>query len=63
MLCTTASLTEVQITAGTGTGASLPDDEVARFSDKLTRLIDEHFPGDVLHLPHRTWAVVARTGA
>ncbi|MFC9679962.1 class I SAM-dependent methyltransferase [Streptomyces sp. NPDC056948] len=50
-----------RIRASAGVGASLPDDEVARFSDELTRVIDERFPGDILHLPHRTWAVVARS--
>ncbi|MGW0864047.1 class I SAM-dependent methyltransferase [Streptomyces sp. NPDC002611] len=50
-----------RIRASAGVGASLPDDEVACFSDELTRVIEDRFPGDILHLPHRTWAAVARS--
>lgn len=52
-----------RIRASAGVGASLPAADVARFSEELTRIIDERFPGDILHLPHRTWAVVANQGA
>ncbi|MFD0386287.1 class I SAM-dependent methyltransferase [Streptomyces stramineus] len=49
-----------RIRASAGVGASLPDEAVNRFSDELSRVIADRFPGDVLHLPHRTWAVVAQ---
>jgi SAM-dependent methyltransferase len=51
-----------RIRASAGIGGSLPDDEVSRFSDRLTELLATTYPGDTLAVPHRTWAVVARCG-
>jgi SAM-dependent methyltransferase len=48
-----------RIRASAGVGASLGPQEVAEFSAELSALLRERFPGDVLHIPHRTWAVVA----
>ncbi|NYV77088.1 hypothetical protein HW445_22580 [Streptomyces sp. UH6] len=42
-------------------GASLPQEEVRAFSDELTAVLRDTFPGDPLSVPHRTWAVTART--
>ncbi|WP_260460264.1 hypothetical protein [Streptomyces sp. WAC04114] len=43
-------------------GAGLPPDEVERFDDALGRMLRGRFPGDVVQVPHRTWAVVATRG-
>ncbi|KOV94929.1 methyltransferase [Streptomyces sp. NRRL B-1140] len=51
-----------RIRASAGVGATLPPDEVERFDDALGRVLHERFPGDVIHVPHRTWAVVATRG-
>lgn len=48
-----------RIRASAGVGASLPEEEVRRFSDELGELLAARFPGDPLPVPHRTWAVVA----
>ncbi|WP_432105868.1 class I SAM-dependent methyltransferase [Streptomyces sp. bgisy091] len=48
-----------RIRASAGVGASLTPDRVGRFSADLEGILRERFPGDVLHVPHRTWAVVA----
>ncbi|MFD7919959.1 class I SAM-dependent methyltransferase [Streptomyces sp. NPDC059740] len=48
-----------RIRASAGVGASLPPEQVARFTDDLTRVLADRFPGEVLAVPHRTWAVTA----
>lgn len=49
-----------RIRASAGVGASLPQAEVDAFSAELSGLLRERFPRDMLRIPHRTWAVVAR---
>ncbi|KRV47665.1 methyltransferase [Wenjunlia vitaminophila] len=51
-----------RIRASAGVGASLPPDQVERFSADLTRVLHRDFPGDVLVVPHRVWAVHADGG-
>lgn len=51
-----------RIRASAGVAASLPPEEVARFSDALTALLASDFPGDPLRVPHRVWALVGRKG-
>ncbi|MER5749039.1 class I SAM-dependent methyltransferase [Streptomyces sp. NPDC002088] len=48
-----------RIRASAGVGASLPQEEVDKFSTELSAILRDRFPGDVLRIPHRTWAVVA----
>jgi SAM-dependent methyltransferase len=50
-----------RIRASAGVGASLPEEGVRAFSEELTALLRDRFPGDVLPVPHRTWAVTAET--
>jgi SAM-dependent methyltransferase len=50
-----------RIRASAGVGASLPEEGVRAFSEELTALLRDRFPGDVLRVPHRTWAVTAET--
>lgn len=44
-----------------GVGASLPDEAVAAFDADLARLLRERFPGDPLPVPHRVFAMIARS--
>ncbi|KAA6223942.1 SAM-dependent methyltransferase [Streptomyces albofaciens JCM 4342] len=48
-----------RIRASAGVGASLPPEDIARFTEDLHRVLREQFPGEVLAVPHRTWAVTA----
>ncbi|MFE2500211.1 class I SAM-dependent methyltransferase [Streptomyces scopuliridis] len=48
-----------RIRASAGVGASLAQEKVDKFSAELAGVLRDRFPGDVLHIPHRTWAVVA----
>ncbi len=48
-----------RIRASAGVGASLSPARVAEFSAGLTALLHDRFPGNVLPVPHRTWAVLA----
>ncbi|GGJ93445.1 methyltransferase type 11 [Pilimelia anulata] len=48
-----------RIRASAGVGASLPRRAVARFAADLRALLAADFPGDVLSIPHRVWAVTA----
>ncbi|MEU9357950.1 class I SAM-dependent methyltransferase [Streptomyces sp. NPDC048301] len=48
-----------RIRASAGVGASLAPDRVEEFSADLEGILRDRFPGDVLHVPHRTWAAVA----
>jgi SAM-dependent methyltransferase len=50
-----------RIRASAGVGASLPEDGVRAFCEELTAVLRERFPDDPLRVPHRTWAVTART--
>jgi SAM-dependent methyltransferase len=49
-----------RIRASAGVGASLSDEEVTRFDRALAALLAERFPGAVLSVPHRVFAVIAR---
>ncbi|RFU85605.1 class I SAM-dependent methyltransferase [Streptomyces triticagri] len=48
-----------RIRASAGVGASLAEAEVDRFTDALESVLRTRFPGDVLEILHRTWAVTA----
>jgi SAM-dependent methyltransferase len=52
-----------RIRASAGVGASLPPRDVERFTSELDQILREDFPGDPLHVPHRTWAVTAMNPA
>ena len=53
-----------RIRASAGVGASLGPAEVQAFDAELARLLEESFPGDVLQVPHRVFAIIgARTPA
>lgn len=49
-----------RIRASAGVGASLPPDRVAAFDAALAELLAARFPGEVLAVPHRVFAVLAR---
>ncbi|MFQ5514915.1 MAG: class I SAM-dependent methyltransferase [Myxococcota bacterium] len=49
-----------RIRASAGVAASLPEERVAIFDRDLERLLHERFPGEVLQIPHRVFAIVAR---
>ena len=49
-----------RIRASVGVGASLAPTRVQAFDAALNRMLSESFPGDVLHVPHRVFAVLAR---
>jgi SAM-dependent methyltransferase len=51
-----------RIRASAGVGAALDADGVARFDRDLAALLAERFPGKVLNVPHRVFAVMARRG-
>jgi len=46
-----------RIRASAGIGASLPPDQVESFDTELARLLEESFPGDVLRVLHRVFAI------
>jgi len=48
-----------RIRASAGVAASLPADAVERFDREHADLLAGTFPGDVLPVPHRCWAMVA----
>jgi SAM-dependent methyltransferase len=50
-----------RIRASAGVAASLPPDAVAAFDLELAALLDRDFPGQPLGVPHRVWALVARS--
>ena len=52
-----------RIRASAGVGASLAPDEVVRFDRELQRLLEKRFPATVLAVPHRVFAVLARSPA
>jgi SAM-dependent methyltransferase len=47
-----------RIRASAGVGASLAPAEVKAFDAELARLLEESFPGDVLQVPHRVFAII-----
>jgi len=48
-----------RIRASAGVGASLAPAEVEAFDAELIRLLKESFPGNLLEIPHRVFAIVA----
>jgi SAM-dependent methyltransferase len=50
-----------RIRASAGVAASLPPDAVAAFDLELAALLDQDFASQPLAVPHRVWALVART--
>ena len=48
-----------RIRASAGVGASLAPAEVKGFDAELARMLEGTFPGEVLHVPHRVFAIVA----
>lgn len=51
-----------RIRASAGVGASLEPTKVQAFDAALARTLDQSFPGEVLLVPHRVFAVLARSG-
>ena len=49
-----------RIRASAGVGGSLSEPRVREFDDALERLLATRFPGEVLSIPHRVFAVVGR---
>ncbi len=49
-----------RIRASAGVGASLSQEKVAEFDRDLASLLRERFPGSVLALPHRIFAIVCK---
>lgn len=47
-----------RIRASAGVAASLSAGDVSRFDAELARMLAEDFPGDLLHVPHRVWAIL-----
>jgi SAM-dependent methyltransferase len=52
-----------RIRASAGVAASLPPDAVAAFDRELGTILERDFPGQPLEVPHRVWALVARSPA
>lgn len=48
-----------RIRASAGVAASLPADQVTVLTTEPTEILRRDFSGEVLHIPHRTWAVTA----
>lgn len=48
-----------RIRASAGVGASMTAEDVASFDAELARLLAADFPGDLLAVPHRVFAIVA----
>jgi SAM-dependent methyltransferase len=49
-----------RIRASAGVGATLPPERVEAFDRELARVLEERFPGELLQVLHRVFAVVAR---
>ena len=49
-----------RIRASAGVGASLPSDEVEAFDKELAETLEDRYPGPILSVPHRVFAVIAR---
>ena len=50
-----------RIRASAGVGASLPPEKVAAFDREFKTLLQENYPEDVLSVPHRVFAVIAKS--
>ena len=50
-----------RIRASSGVAASLPPQAVQYFDADHASMLAERFPGEPLHVPHRVWALVARS--
>ncbi len=48
-----------RIRASAGVGGSMSAGDVKKFDEELTELLDQCFPGVILKVPHRVFAVVA----
>jgi hypothetical protein len=48
-----------RIRASSGVGASLPDQQIEDFDHELAVMLGNDFPGEVLNIPHRVFAVIA----
>jgi len=49
-----------RVRASAGVSGSLPEDKVRAFDDALARLLAADYPGEILGVAHRVFAVVAR---
>lgn len=49
-----------RIRASAGVGASMPAERVEAFDEELADLLASSFPGSLLQVPHRVFAIVAR---
>ncbi len=47
-----------RIRASAGVGASMSPEQVETFDQELAALLAERFPGDLIHAPHRVFAVI-----
>jgi SAM-dependent methyltransferase len=52
-----------RIRASAGVGASLPQQKVLEFDKALAHLLATRFPGEILEIPHRVFAAIARAPA
>jgi SAM-dependent methyltransferase len=52
-----------RIRASSGVGASLPPRQVDDFDHDLAEILKHRFPNEVLEIPHRVFAVIARSPA
>ena len=50
-----------RIRASAGVGASLSPEQVEVFDNELSLLLSEKFPLEIMQVPHRVFAVIART--
>ncbi len=51
-----------RIRASAGVGASLDPEQIRAFDAELGRTLSGSFPGDVLQVPHRVFAVIGESG-
>lgn len=49
-----------RIRASQGVGASLPESAVQQFDSELAELLMTHYPEEILQIPHRVFAAIAR---
>jgi len=49
-----------RVRASAGVGGSLAEDKVRAFDQSLARLLEAHYPGKVLDVAHRVFALVTR---
>lgn len=52
-----------RVRASAGVGASLPEEKVREFDKALAQVLATRYPGEILEIPHRVFAVVARPPA